>query len=110
MSQYHRWSGATQAVLQVDDNETADCAENSMKGLKAPGRTFNMRGMKKRPNPALTPTAFSIASQFTGPPFSVTLESAELRRHLLEEMTRPAAKKSPKTPAKRPVKKARKKS
>ena len=46
--------------------------------------------MKKRSSPAITPTAFSIARQFTGPPFSVTLESAELRRHLMEEMLQPA--------------------
>jgi hypothetical protein len=62
--------------------------------------------MKKRLLPGLTPSAFSIASQFTGPPFSVTLESAELRRHLMEEMTPAAVRKTSrrpkaKTPAKR---------
>ena len=49
--------------------------------------------MKKRPSTVITPAAFSIARQFTGPPFSVTLESAELRRHLLEEMVQPAGRK-----------------
>jgi len=68
-----------------------------------------MEEMKKRPNPALTPTAFSIASQFTGPPFSVTLESAELRRQLLEEMAEPVVKKAPRTAAKRPARKTPKK-
>lgn len=50
--------------------------------------------MKKRSNPAMPPTAFSITRQFTGPPFSVTLESAELRRHLMEEMSQPAGQKA----------------
>lgn len=55
--------------------------------------------MKKRPSTVIPPTAFSIASQFTGPPFSVTLESADLRRHLLEEMVQPASGKTAKTRA-----------
>ena len=56
--------------------------------------------MKKRPTPAPgSPTAFSIASQFTGPPFYVTLESAELRRHLLDEIAHPAGQKGGKVPA-----------
>ena len=61
--------------------------------------------MKKLPGPAIPPTAFSIASQFTGPPFSVTLESAELRRHLMEEISPPAGTR--KAPGKRREKKAK---
>jgi len=49
--------------------------------------------MKKRISPVLAPTAFSIASQFTGPPFSVMLESAALHRHLIEEMVHPGTEK-----------------
>ncbi len=80
--------------------------------------------MKKRPGPALNSPAFSIASQFTGPPFSVMLESAELRRHLMEEIVEPlepkvaqararkaTAKKSVaarKVPAKRPKRRSKK--
>jgi len=73
--------------------------------------------MKKRLSPVVTPTAFSIAGQFTGPPFSVMLESAELHRHLMEEIAHPGAEKPGKTkarrktaraPAKRPNKRAKK--
>ncbi|MBL9214253.1 MAG: hypothetical protein JNG83_02135 [Opitutaceae bacterium] len=46
--------------------------------------------MPKRPRqPEVTPPAFSIARQFTGPPFSHTLASAELRRKLMLEMELP---------------------
>jgi hypothetical protein len=41
-------------------------------------------------NPDISTTAFSIARQFTGPPFSHALESAALRMKLLEEMDHPA--------------------
>lgn len=57
--------------------------------------------MKKRARPAINPTAFSHAGQFTSPPFSVALESAELRRRMLEEMLNPADGKPGKAPAKR---------
>jgi hypothetical protein len=63
--------------------------------------------MKKRPTPATPPTAFSIARQLTGPPFSVTLENAELRRHLMQEMLPPAAP-AGKTPPKRRSKQPKK--
>ena len=49
--------------------------------------------MKKRSSTAITPTAFSITRQFSGPPFSAALESAELRRHLMEKMLQPASRK-----------------
>ena len=62
--------------------------------------------MKKRPNPASSPSAFSIARQFTGPPFSVTLESADLRRNLMEEILEPGP--AGPAPAKRRSKKAKK--
>lgn len=43
--------------------------------------------MPKPPgSPDLTTTAFSIARQQTGPPFSQTLEAAELRRKLMLEI------------------------
>ena len=43
--------------------------------------------MPKRPrHPVPVATPFSISSQFTGPPFGYSLESAELRRKLLEEI------------------------
>jgi hypothetical protein len=50
--------------------------------------------MPKRPSPDLNTTAFSIARQLTGPPFSVMLESAELHRHLLEEIAHPGGGKA----------------
>jgi len=40
-------------------------------------------------NPSTTP--FSIAQQFTGPPFSFTLQSAQLRLKLMEEMAKSKA-------------------
>ncbi len=52
--------------------------------------------MPKRPTPDLGTTAFSINRQFTGPPFSVMLESAELRRHLLQELAHPLGAKEAK--------------
>ena len=61
--------------------------------------------MKKRPNPASSPSAFSIARQFSGPPFFVTLENADLRRHLMEEILEPGP--TGQAPAKRPNKKAK---
>jgi hypothetical protein len=64
--------------------------------------------MKKRPGPAINPTAFSNAGQFTSPPFSVALESAELRRRLLEEMLHPAGAKTGKAAGQRRNKKPRK--
>jgi hypothetical protein len=44
--------------------------------------------MAKVRNREITPTPFSIARQFTGPPFSVSLESAELRSRLMLELAR----------------------
>ncbi len=61
--------------------------------------------MKKRSVAAISPTAFSSSSQFTSPPFSVAIESAGLRRRMLEEMLRPPGGKPRKPPAKRPSKK-----
>ena len=55
--------------------------------------------MKKRPGPAINPTAFSSAGQFTSPPFSVAIESAELRRRMLEEKLHPADAKTGKAAA-----------
>ncbi len=57
--------------------------------------------MKKRSVAAITPTAFANAGQFTSPPFSVALESAELRRRLLEQKMPAAGGKAPKAPAER---------
>ncbi len=62
--------------------------------------------MKKRPNPASSPSAFSIIRQFSGPPFSVTLESADLRRHLMEEILEPGP--AGQAPGKRRTKPAKK--
>jgi hypothetical protein len=46
--------------------------------------------MLKRPgNPDISTTAFSIARQFTGPPFSHALEAATLRMKLLEALHHP---------------------
>ena len=57
--------------------------------------------MPKRPGPIPPTPAFSISRQFTGPPFSVMLESAELHRHLMEELAHPHDGKSvPAEPAK----------
>ena len=64
--------------------------------------------MKKHPGPVISPTAFSNAGQYTSPPFSVAIESAELRRRLLEEAMHPAGTKTGKAASrqrqKRPVK------
>lgn len=64
--------------------------------------------MKKHPRPAINPTAFSSAGQYTSPPFSVALESAELRRHLLEEMLHTAGEKTRKPPGKERPRKLKK--
>ena len=64
--------------------------------------------MKKRPSPGLNPTAFSSAGQFTSPPFSVALESAKLRRRLLEKMMHPAGAKAGEAPGQHRKKKPKK--
>ena len=61
--------------------------------------------MPKFSSKDIKPTPFSIASQFTGPPFSVSLESAGIRNLLMREMGIPGVPKADEVPAVPPGKK-----
>ena len=69
---------------------------------------------KRLRSPAVGATPFSIARQFTGPPFSQTLQDTALRIHLMEELAQtetanadqPPPKASPAPGRNKPAKKA----
>ena len=46
---------------------------------------------KRLRSPAIGATPFSIARQFTGPPFSQTLQDTALRIHLMQELAQSEA-------------------
>ena len=64
---------------------------------------------KRLRSPATGVTPFSIARQFTGPPFSQTLQDTALRIHLMEELAQSDAANTGKTQPKAPSASGRKK-